>query len=232
MGYPAILLSREIGDKHLQRQLDAVIRSGASGYLVKHVGIDQIFAAVEEVHRGGAPMSSYIARKVVQSFRRQGPSDKSGENLSKRETDVLDYVSAGHDGGLVARPALSGRHHQPALVDLLLARDRLCQERVARAIAQFLDHLLVELLDAEQLAGRHVGHFLDGREAFLDQHVGDVVVDVEQARRIIEAWRVEYNTERPHSSLGDLTPQEFAESNLLRTEKRLSLTADSNQARA
>lgn len=53
-----------------------------------------------------------------------------------------------------------------------------------------------------------------------------------QARQIIEAWRIEYNTERPHSSLGDLTPQEFAESNLLRTEKRLSLTADSNQARA
>ena len=30
------------------------------------------------------------------------------------------------------------------------------------------------------------------------------------ARRVIEAWRIEYNTERPHSSLGDLTPEEFA----------------------
>lgn len=30
------------------------------------------------------------------------------------------------------------------------------------------------------------------------------------ARRIIEAWRIEYNTERPHSSLGDLTPEQFA----------------------
>jgi putative transposase len=29
------------------------------------------------------------------------------------------------------------------------------------------------------------------------------------ARRIIEAWRVEYNTERPHSSLGNLTPEEY-----------------------
>jgi putative transposase len=53
-----------------------------------------------------------------------------------------------------------------------------------------------------------------------------------QARQIIEAWRFEYNTERPHSSLGDLTPQEFAESNLLRTDKTLSLTADSKHARA
>ena len=30
------------------------------------------------------------------------------------------------------------------------------------------------------------------------------------ARRVIEQWRIEYNTERPHSSLGDLTPEEFA----------------------
>ncbi len=34
--------------------------------------------------------------------------------------------------------------------------------------------------------------------------------DIEEARRIIEAYRVEYNTFRPHSALGDLTPQEFA----------------------
>jgi len=30
------------------------------------------------------------------------------------------------------------------------------------------------------------------------------------ARRVIEQWRIEYNTERPHSSLGDLTPEQFA----------------------
>lgn len=32
-----------------------------------------------------------------------------------------------------------------------------------------------------------------------------------EARVIIEAWRVEYNTYRPHSSLGGLTPAEYAE---------------------
>jgi putative transposase len=30
------------------------------------------------------------------------------------------------------------------------------------------------------------------------------------ARRIIEAWRIDYNTGRPHTSLGGLTPDEFA----------------------
>jgi hypothetical protein len=32
------------------------------------------------------------------------------------------------------------------------------------------------------------------------------------AREKIEAWRIEYNTERPHSSLGYLTPEEFVAS--------------------
>ena len=49
------------------------------------------------------------------------------------------------------------------------------------------------------------------------------------ARRIIETWRIEYNTERPHSSLGNLTPQEFADITLAKAKERLSLTADSNR---
>jgi len=35
-------------------------------------------------------------------------------------------------------------------------------------------------------------------------------VTMAHARRVIESWRIEYNTERPHSSLGDRTPIEFA----------------------
>jgi putative transposase len=66
------------------------------------------------------------------------------------------------------------------------------------------------------------------RDECLNEHW---FITMSQARRIIEAWRVEYNTERPHSSLGDLTPEEFAASNLSRTEKTLSLTADSNSGR-
>jgi len=33
---------------------------------------------------------------------------------------------------------------------------------------------------------------------------------LDQARTIIEDWRMDYNTERPHTSLGDLAPEEFA----------------------
>jgi len=78
------------------------LQMGASGYLLKRSPAAEILRAVEDVHQGGAPMSSYIARKVVQSFCRQGPSDKAGENLSKRETDVLDYVSRGYTNKEIA----------------------------------------------------------------------------------------------------------------------------------
>ena len=39
----------------------------------------------------------------------------------------------------------------------------------------------------------------------------NVFVSLHDARQKIEAWRIDYNEHRPHSSLGDLTPREFAE---------------------
>jgi len=51
------------------------------------------------------------------------------------------------------------------------------------------------------------------------------------ARRAIEAWRVEYNTERPHSSLGNLTPEEYAKYGLSRSERADLLTLDSSSDR-
>jgi putative transposase len=45
------------------------------------------------------------------------------------------------------------------------------------------------------------------REECLNEHV---FVSFDDARLKIEKWRIEYNRERPHSSLGNLTPEEFA----------------------
>ena len=46
------------------------------------------------------------------------------------------------------------------------------------------------------------------REECLNEHV---FVSLHSAQQIIETWRQDYNTERPHSSLNDLTPEEFTE---------------------
>jgi DNA-binding NarL/FixJ family response regulator len=78
------------------------LQMGASGYLLKRSTSEEILHAIADVHGGGAPMSSYIARKVVQSFRCQGPSDRPTEDLSKRETDVLEYVSRGYTNKEIA----------------------------------------------------------------------------------------------------------------------------------
>jgi putative transposase len=62
------------------------------------------------------------------------------------------------------------------------------------------------------------------RDECLNEHW---FVTMNHARRLIERWRVEYNTERPHSSLGDLTPDEYARGLAERVGKQVSLTAGS-----
>jgi DNA-binding NarL/FixJ family response regulator len=72
------------------------LAAGAAGYLLKPVRATQLLEAVKDVYAGGAPMTSSIARKVVQSFKRIAPSAKPGtESLSPRELDVLDYLVKG-----------------------------------------------------------------------------------------------------------------------------------------
>jgi DNA-binding NarL/FixJ family response regulator len=72
------------------------LAAGAAGYLLKPVRATQLLAAVKDVYGGGAPMTSSIARKVVQSFKRVTPSAKpAAETLSPREVDVLDYLVKG-----------------------------------------------------------------------------------------------------------------------------------------
>jgi DNA-binding NarL/FixJ family response regulator len=68
---------------------------GASGYLLKQTRRGDLLAALKEVHAGGSPMSSQIARKVVQSFRR--PVDSGNQaDLSPREQEVLELLARGY----------------------------------------------------------------------------------------------------------------------------------------
>jgi DNA-binding NarL/FixJ family response regulator len=69
------------------------LAAGASGYLLKRTPPDELLRGIRDVHRGGSPMTSHIARKVVQSFR---PDDAAEDALSPREREVLDYLSRGY----------------------------------------------------------------------------------------------------------------------------------------
>src|SRR5260370_4898181 len=71
------------------------LAAGASGYLLKRTKSAELLQAIKEVHRGGSPMTTHIARKVTQSFQKSGPSPQTTENLSQREHEVLHCLSQG-----------------------------------------------------------------------------------------------------------------------------------------
>jgi DNA-binding NarL/FixJ family response regulator len=76
-------------------QIFDALRAGAIGYLLKQQPSEKLLEAIRDAHRGGSPMSSQIARKVVQFFR-GGRKAETTTPLSARETEVLNLLSKGH----------------------------------------------------------------------------------------------------------------------------------------
>lgn len=68
---------------------------GATGYLLKQTPRSELVAAIREIHAGGSPMSTNIARKVVQSFHRTPAPLPHDAVLSPRERQVLDELVRG-----------------------------------------------------------------------------------------------------------------------------------------
>lgn len=72
------------------------LSAGATGYLVKCTSRESLIAALREVYAGGSPMSSNIARKVVQLLQQPQPKVKPVDELSKRENEVLALLAQGY----------------------------------------------------------------------------------------------------------------------------------------
>ncbi|MEM8926828.1 MAG: response regulator transcription factor [Bacteroidota bacterium] len=76
----------------VQSDDDSIFESlcaGASGYLLKDTSPAELLIHIREVHDGGAPMSSSIARRIINSFR------VIDNPLSDRETEILKMLSKG-----------------------------------------------------------------------------------------------------------------------------------------
>lgn len=72
------------------------LKAGASGYLLKRVKSAELLQAITDVHSGGAPMTSEIARLVVQSFQSSSTASPIEEQgLSPREIEILTLLSEG-----------------------------------------------------------------------------------------------------------------------------------------
>lgn len=78
--------------------------AGASGYLVKKTPPAKLLDAIKEAYEGGAPMTSNIARKVVDFFQKNKPLEKESENISltKREREVLSGLVDGYSYKAIA----------------------------------------------------------------------------------------------------------------------------------
>jgi DNA-binding NarL/FixJ family response regulator len=76
-------------------QIFKALSAGASGYLLKRSSPTKLLHAIREVHAGGSPMSSSIARKVVASFQKAKPVSQNQTHLSPREEAVLNCLAKG-----------------------------------------------------------------------------------------------------------------------------------------
>jgi DNA-binding NarL/FixJ family response regulator len=72
------------------------LRAGACGYLLKQATAAEILEAIAEAHRGGAPMTSEIARKVIAAFHEPKPASPATEALAPREREILELVANGY----------------------------------------------------------------------------------------------------------------------------------------
>jgi len=71
------------------------LAAGASGYMLKRTPRAELIEAIKEVQRGGSPMTTHIARMVVQSFLKPVTKSEPTADLSPREREVLDLLSQG-----------------------------------------------------------------------------------------------------------------------------------------
>jgi DNA-binding NarL/FixJ family response regulator len=74
----------------------AALCAGAVGYLLKKTPPARLLEAVREVADGGAPMSPYVARRVVELFREHRPPERGAFDLTPHETRVLGLLVDGH----------------------------------------------------------------------------------------------------------------------------------------
>ena len=71
------------------------LQAGATGYLLKRARPAEIVDAIQDVYRGGSPMSPEIARKVVLFFHKRRDASAKMEQLTKREIEILAQLAKG-----------------------------------------------------------------------------------------------------------------------------------------
>ena len=78
------------------------LKAGASGYLLKHTSLPEIKESIENLMKGGAPMSPQIARKVISHFNEEAPKKNEDSMLTNREQDIVNGLVDGLSYKMIA----------------------------------------------------------------------------------------------------------------------------------
>src|SRR5262245_52705354 len=78
-----------------QELIIQALQAGACGYLLKRSSPEELLKAVNEVCSGGAPMTSEIARMLVEAFQKKPAAVAPSDELTERESEILGLLSEG-----------------------------------------------------------------------------------------------------------------------------------------
>ena len=91
-----------------ERHVIRAIEAGAAGYLLKDGGAEQITSSILQLVSGGSPISPSIARHLLKRFRpdpkegNEEPGNHEDEPLTRREREILNFVSHGYTAHEIA----------------------------------------------------------------------------------------------------------------------------------
>jgi DNA-binding NarL/FixJ family response regulator len=129
---PIVILTTSDDDEMVFLALQA----GADGYLLKRMKPSDLRMALLEVLGGGAPMSSEIARRVVESFRAKGATRDESVSLTAREEETLVLLTKGFSNKEIADQLHLGietvRSHLKRIYEKMHVRSR------AEAVARYM----------------------------------------------------------------------------------------------
>lgn len=87
------------------------IKAGASGYILKDEPMHHVVEAIKEMYKGGAPISTSVAKRLMNHIREEQEPEQGGGNdddgkiafeLTKRELEILEKVTEGKSNKEIA----------------------------------------------------------------------------------------------------------------------------------
>lgn len=135
-GAAIIMLTVFDDDEHVFR----AILTGADGYLLKRTAPSQVLTAIQDAASGGTPMTPYVARRVIETFRQYAPAGEREYALTPREVEILQGLVQGLDSAEIARKCFISRetvrNHLKHIYEKLHVHSQ--SQAVAKALKQGL----------------------------------------------------------------------------------------------